>query len=101
MLRHGVLQSGYEPCRVVLVVGDKLWDAVEQVFFCQVILVLGGAADDIVADRALGVCRGLGIDGDSVFPCLAGGISDNEAPFLTLKQKGQRALGGCGDCVSL
>lgn len=36
-------------------VRDKLWDAVEQVFFCQVILVLGGAADDIVADRALGV----------------------------------------------
>lgn len=41
--------------------------------------------------------RGLGIDGDSVFPCLAGGISDNEAPFLTLKQKGERALGGCGE----
>lgn len=34
---------------------DQLWDAVEQVFFCQVILILGGAADDIVADGALGV----------------------------------------------
>lgn len=43
--------------------------------------------------------RGLGIDRDSVFPCPAGGISDNEAPFLTLKQKGERALGVCGDCV--
>lgn len=42
-------------CRVVLVVCDKLWDAVEEVFFCQVILILGGAADDIVADHALGV----------------------------------------------
>lgn len=42
-------------CRVVLVVGDELWDAVEEVLFCQVILILGGAADDIVADRALGV----------------------------------------------
>lgn len=39
----------------MLVVCDQLWDAVEQVFFCQVILILGGAADDIVADRALGV----------------------------------------------
>lgn len=32
--------------------------------------------------------RGLGVDGDSVFPRFAGGVSDNEAPFLALKQKG-------------
>lgn len=34
--------------------------------------------------------RGLGIDGHSIFPCLAGGVSDNETSFLTLKEKGER-----------
>lgn len=36
-------------------VRDELWDGVEQVLFCQVILILGGAAYNIMADRALGV----------------------------------------------
>lgn len=41
--------------RIVLVVGDELRDGVEHVLFCQVILILGGAAHNIVADHALGV----------------------------------------------
>lgn len=36
-------------------VRDELWDGVEQVLFCQVILILGGAAYNVMADRALGV----------------------------------------------
>lgn len=104
-------------------VRDELRDAVEEVLFCQVVLILGGAAHDVMADHALEVSgetvcgvggqaegerclarpsetgtsysyihlhRGLGVDGDGVFPCLAGRVADNEAPFLTLKQKGER-----------
>lgn len=41
--------------RVVLMVGDELGDGVEQVLFCQVILVLGRAAYHVVADGALRV----------------------------------------------
>lgn len=41
--------------RVVLMVRDELWDGVEQVLFCQVILILGGAAYNVMADHALGV----------------------------------------------
>jgi len=36
-------------------VRDELRDAVEQVLLCQVILILGGAAYNIMADHALGV----------------------------------------------
>lgn len=34
---------------------DELRDGVEEVLFCQVILILGRAAYNIMADRALGV----------------------------------------------
>jgi len=36
-------------------VRDELWDGVEQVFFCQVILILRGAAYNVMADHPLGV----------------------------------------------
>lgn len=101
-------------------VRDELRDGVEEVLFGQVVLILWGAAHDVVADHALEVSgetacgvggqaegercpgrpsqtgtsysyihlhRGLGVDGHSVFPCLAGRVSDNEAPFLTLKER--------------
>lgn len=112
-------------------VRDELRDGVEEVLFGQVVLILRGAAHDVVADHALEVSgetacgvggqaegerclerpsqagtsysdvhlhRGLGVDGHGVFPCLAGRVSDNEAPFLTLKER--EGMGICKGVIA-
>lgn len=56
---------------VVLVVRDELRDAVEEVLFCQVVLILGGAAHDVMADHALEV------SGETV--CGVGGQAEGES----------------------